>query len=266
MIKNIKKAYLVGIGVLVLAGLFAAYCFILHPHVISAYDIWMGFNNTNYSNIIDKQFLEKSSDELLRIYSYPTSLARKLLALGVLSKRGDERAIPILKHLIEADNKEMAQVAMYYMARYGERVATPVLIKVFNEYKNKKYDLKNKSQYDDYRIYEMSIDTLSAFKNEEVFRCLKLFAQNGTPLEIDIAVAYLHTYNDDRHLPEVLNLYRKLIANSKGKYKYIVGDIKRLNRPEAIPLLKDLAEKEPWNRKEAEEAINYIESLKANPK
>lgn len=262
MTSKISKTYLVGIVIVVLGGVFIAYYFAVHHYVVSAYDIWMGFNNTGYSNMMNTQFLEKSSDNLLRIYYSPTSSARKLLSLGVLSKRGDERAMPILKHLIETNNKEMAQVAMYYIARYGEHVATPILMTVFNKYKNRKYDLEDKLQHADYRTYEMSIDTLSALKNDDVFRSLRLFVQNGTPLEKDIAIAYLHAYNDDKHLPEVLDLYRKLITDSKEKNKSIISNLKRLNRPEAIPILKELAEKEPWNRKDAEEAIKYLETVK----
>lgn len=261
-----KKTYTCSLLIIGVSILSIAYFFVLHPYIIQAYDIWMGFNYpSEYSRRLGTEWQEKSSTFLYKQLQLPNSKARKGLALGILSERQDKRVLPVLKNIILKGDSDLNFQASRCLVLFGTKEAVPVFMEIINKYKNIKFYATDKETWKDGDRFFSALYALAQLKYEPVFPIIISLAKNGTDRE-KLAAFNGALYYYDKHKEEVLPLYLERLK-TESKYKStIIESIAKLKCPEAIPALRDLAEKEPWNRLEAEKAISYLKSLKANLK
>lgn len=244
------------------------YFFILHPYVIQTYDVWMDFNYPSYGNNkghyyqLGIEWQKKSSDFLYRQLKLPNSKPRKGLALGILSERKDNRILPMLKSIILNGDPDLNFQASRCLTLFGSKEAAPVFMEVVNKYKNTKFYASDKTTRAEGSRFFYAIFALSELKYEPIYPIILGLAKSGTDREKE-AIFNGALYQYDNRIDEIFPLYIDRLKNCPDKFKgQEIKNLKNLNRPEAIPILKGLAEREPWNKKEANEAIKYLESLK----
>ncbi|GEM_PF-7105290 len=263
-ISNNKFLFKIGVCLFISAILIIYFLFV-HPFAMQMYDTWMEFNNLQYPKLISEEWAKKPSSFLYFQAKIPNSQGRKGLALGILSKRKDERALPILKSIITKGNSDLNYYATQCLIEFGEKETVSILMPIVNKYKNMHFESTDKKHWKDYDRYSDALRALAILKYESAYPIIQNLARNGTVLEKQsVFMGMLYYY--DNHWEEVLSLYNNWLKDkNSGMYKSgLIETIKKLNRPEAIPILRDLAGREPWNQKDAEEAIKYLESLKNN--
>ena len=237
------------------------YFLFANQYIVQIYDLWMGFNNTNYSNNVAKNWEQMPSFFLYFQLKISNSPARKSMALWILSNRKDIRILPILKSIIRKEDVELNRTAILSLVKFSKEEAVPTLMHIVDKYKHFRFNDANKNTWKSHDSYLNALEGLAILKEERIFLIVTDLAINGTESDKNFAFnRLLHHY--DNYKEEVLPLYLERLK-TESKYKgTIIESIAKLKCPAAIPILKDLAEREPWNRMEAEKAIKYLESLK----
>lgn len=183
------------------------------------------------------------------------------MALRILSDKKDARILPILKSLIRKEDGELNRTAILSLVKFGKEEAVPALMHIVDKYKSVRFNDADKSTWKSHDLYLNALEGLAILKEERVFLIIIDLAKNGTESDKNFAFNRL-LYHYDNYKERILPLYLEQLK-VESKYKgTIIESIAKLKCPEAIPALKDIAEKEPWNRLEAEKAIGYLESLK----
>ena len=257
---------------MIFTWIIASICFIVllylylvfpHKYVVGFYDSFMGFTDPNYPKRSLKEWQQKSSNFLYFQTIIPNSSGRKGTALNILSDRKDERILPILKDIIKKDDPDLNYIATLCLIKYGKEEAIPILMEVVNEYKNKRFYPDRVGQRSPYHRYFDALDALAKLKYEPAYPIILDHAKNGTNLEKQTVFnGFLYQYNN--HWQEILPLYKDALLSKDLTIS--AETLKKLGRPEAIPILEEYAQAKPIHKERAEEAIKYLELLKENPK
>ena len=234
-----------------------------HKYVVGFYDSFMGFTDPNYSKRVLKEWQQKSSDFLYFQIRIPNSSSRKGTAINILSDRKDKRILPILKDIIKRDDPDLNYIATLCLIKYGKEEAIPVLMEIVNEYKNRRFYPDRIGQRSPYHRYFDALNALAKLKYESVYPIILDLAKNGTNLEKQRAFnGLLYHYNN--HWQEILPLYKDALLDKNLTIS--PETLEKLGRPEAIPILEEYEQAVPMHKDRAQEAINYLKSLKGNQK
>ena len=261
-----KKVVIIFLGIL-FCLLTVTYSETIYYKVLDIYDRFMDFTHPRYPGVLgyyeqlEKLYESKSSDYLLNQIKKTENPIRFRYSAIILLDRGDKREIDPLITILNNDykNYEIRQTAILVLTKFGEEKTINEVMNVVNKYKNVKFNLRNKADYNKYNLYRTALRNLSAIEYEPLYPFLMQMAQKGDKREKTLALGCLYMYK--RHWKEVLPLYIEKLRNDKIK-GFAIDALRHLGRPEAIPALEEVVKSDSVFSKEAEEAIIYLKSLK----
>jgi len=225
-----------------------------------AYDIvppiiwsWQDFANPNYYKELKVEWSGKSTNFLLRKL-HSIDIMRFSTAAGIIAKRNERRAIPILVKKVQSNYVDggIHFSACGVLAIMSPDIAKRVLMEVLNKYK----DIRTKSK-SYYIRYDNTLLILARMKDERVYPICLDMAKSNNKVERESSLNSM-LYYFDNHRENVLPLYLEYLNDKNGSKMAAIEGIKNMKRPETIPILEEFASKNPMYKREAEEAINYI--------
>jgi HEAT repeat protein len=229
------------------------------------YDSFVGFTDEHYYQNMYEQWKKKSSNFLLAQLSIFNDEPRFSTAAFILTERNEKRAIKRLRAILNSRaNSKIKRTAIFRLVNFDDKESINSFMKKAYAYRQINLDFYDKSKSDSIDEYRDILQALSSVQSEKAYPLVLDLAKNGNHWEKAWAFTLcLHYYKT--HSQEIISMYENYFfskletPSSPAKDNAILGLVS-LGDTRAIPVLKNIAEKEPEYRREADRAISLIES------